>query len=704
MTDPGPAIPSALSQMPTAMPWDEVSGAMQTQTNRTTEFLRQLYDQLRQQNVELGELKRLCALQSAKLEEFQSTTEQRFGDVTRRLDALDEDRQRRWDEHLRLHDREQREHADALAAMSARQQRTEDVLAEEQVRRLELERGLDELGGRLQAEIASNASEKKTIRETVDELSENHNKLVIVMIKERLGRMRATAWWLKDLNLKGRIWGYFQKWLSWKNMTADERQAAEGKEMRAMQRLSVNKKMLMQRYFAHLQQFLKFAQRKRFLADRYRRAMRKLVYLDGKLTMRRYWGKLLSFLAVIDKERLERQKMNEQFAATLADISMKALTNRFLQRWIRFRYARAERARKLRNTDSMQDLSHNAVRSRFYKTLLRHLRWRQYRRKRAMAVGMLEQGSARKVLQKYIERLAAHARRVRRSLERRAAATALSTKNGQMHRRECWRKLVRHAAEATRQRRLAEQEGRLLETGRRVDILSTHVDVSLKTLSNTNNVLNKLVDRVISVDEQLDVLSREKVGKRELRFITGDSAGADSSSPRRHADPRSPSPTHQRQPRAYSSSVPAVAPPLAEHFDSLSRQDARHEELEREREQERAEQQRRQQEMEEKGERLERIVQSITAGEWPALGAAVPAPVPTPPPARGIQRPLVTPAAAPLPSSQPGRLGGPSPSSVDSADYSYQYRTEFQRLLAIEQAQLSGASTPLFQHSYYQMP
>ncbi len=45
---------------------------------------------------------------------------------------------------------------------------------------------------------------------------------------------------------------------------------------------------------------------------------------------------------------------------------------------------------------------------------------------------------------------------------------------------------------------------RRLELNRRIDNLGTQVDVGLKTLSNTNRVLNKLVDRLIAVYEQLD--------------------------------------------------------------------------------------------------------------------------------------------------------------------------------------------------------
>ncbi|KAJ9451962.1 putative cuticle collagen 75 [Diplonema papillatum] len=59
-------------------------------------------------------------------------------------------------------------------------------------------------------------------------------------------------------------------------------------------------------------------------------------------------------------------------------------------------------------------------------------------------------------------------------------------------------------------------DDKVKEMTRKCETLGVQVDVGLKTLSNTNSVLNKLVDRLISVDEQLDHLDREKVNRQEL--------------------------------------------------------------------------------------------------------------------------------------------------------------------------------------------
>eukprot|EP00756_Hemistasia_phaeocysticola_P065024 Hpha_TRINITY_DN8239_c0_g1::TRINITY_DN8239_c0_g1_i1::g.111892::m.111892 len=51
------------------------------------------------------------------------------------------------------------------------------------------------------------------------------------------------------------------------------------------------------------------------------------------------------------------------------------------------------------------------------------------------------------------------------------------------------------------------------------EALGAQVDVGLRTLSNTNSVLNKVVDRLINVDEQLDHLDKEKLSRADLQSM-----------------------------------------------------------------------------------------------------------------------------------------------------------------------------------------
>ena len=78
-----------------------------------------------------------------------------------------------------------------------------------------------------------------------------------------------------------------------------------------------------------------------------------------------------------------------------------------------------------------------------------------------------------------------------------------------------------------------DQDSQYDDMVKRCDTLGTQVDVGLKTLTNTNSVLNKLVDRLISVDEQLDHLDKDKVSRKEI----GSARMGPSQAPSRAASP-----------------------------------------------------------------------------------------------------------------------------------------------------------------------
>ncbi|KAJ9453014.1 hypothetical protein DIPPA_00955, partial [Diplonema papillatum] len=186
---------------------------------------------------------------------------------------------------------------------------------------------------------------------------------------------------------------------------------------------------------------------------------------------------------------------------------------------------------------------------------------------------------------------------------------------------------------------------------RKSDNLGTQIDVGLKTLSNTNSVLNKLVDRLIEVDRQLDGLEKEKISRREFSFITD---------PMRHpelleelppkvphmvqADPRtSPTPTH---------------PPLDDYVPAQM-STAHHQRLEQDRAYDQLSDARQSEEMERRGHGLGRFASEQRH------------PMATPPGG---------PARQPTPSSQR--------STVD--DFSQQLKAEFAKELMKEQAAYRG--------------
>eukprot|EP01063_Lacrimia_lanifica_P007680 TRINITY_DN14943_c0_g1_i1.p1 TRINITY_DN14943_c0_g1~~TRINITY_DN14943_c0_g1_i1.p1 ORF type:complete len:490 (+),score=93.55 TRINITY_DN14943_c0_g1_i1:71-1540(+) len=59
--------------------------------------------------------------------------------------------------------------------------------------------------------------------------------------------------------------------------------------------------------------------------------------------------------------------------------------------------------------------------------------------------------------------------------------------------------------------------GEVAAAGKKQEMLGSQVDITLTSLSNTNGVLNKMVDRLLRVDELLDALHREKADKTEGR-------------------------------------------------------------------------------------------------------------------------------------------------------------------------------------------
>ncbi|KAJ9468707.1 hypothetical protein DIPPA_16395 [Diplonema papillatum] len=91
--------------------------------------------------------------------------------------------------------------------------------------------------------------------------------------------------------------------------------------------------------------------------------------------------------------------------------------------------------------------------------------------------------------------------------------------------------------------------------------LNQQVEVSLQSLSNTNTVLNKVVDRVMSVEAEIEVLDRSKVSKRELNSVRTDRTQSPSRSsmplphqvipetmqPKEVSPSRHPSPVMERQ-------------------------------------------------------------------------------------------------------------------------------------------------------------
>eukprot|EP01065_Artemidia_motanka_P034042 TRINITY_DN4117_c1_g1_i1.p1 TRINITY_DN4117_c1_g1~~TRINITY_DN4117_c1_g1_i1.p1 ORF type:complete len:965 (+),score=332.14 TRINITY_DN4117_c1_g1_i1:91-2895(+) len=179
-------------------------------------------------------------------------------------------------------------------------------------------------------------------------------------------------------------------------------------------------------------------------------------------------------------------------------------------------------------------------------------------------------------------------RRRERRLQRRCAQE-LAGRSGKLAARQAFDRLRNHAQALDRQRdrdmlrylTVFFKGHSYEEVVKKVDSLGTQVDASLKTLANTNQVLHKLVERLISVDKQIDHLDKVKVARDELS--AGPARLPDpppAVPPPRVADPNTytamPAPSRHTPPANFRSAVspgsrPPVLPP-APAVDDAARQ------------------------------------------------------------------------------------------------------------------------------------
>ena len=176
---------------------------------------------------------------------------------------------------------------------------------------------------------------------------------------------------------------------------------------------------------------------------------------------------------------------------------------RYYRKLALFHKARATLKKKRNATDLLALVNGNALRRKCYGRLARYAtqgaRLRTRRRLQQKLAAELQGRSARSLAAQSYAALRNHARGQVRARER-----------------EVLRKVMDYLASTEDKEEAARVRESVDELRSRCDGLGGQVDVSLKTLTNTNSVLNKLVDRLISVDEQLDHLDKSKLDKGDL--------------------------------------------------------------------------------------------------------------------------------------------------------------------------------------------
>eukprot|EP01063_Lacrimia_lanifica_P027418 TRINITY_DN3846_c1_g1_i1.p1 TRINITY_DN3846_c1_g1~~TRINITY_DN3846_c1_g1_i1.p1 ORF type:complete len:862 (+),score=339.37 TRINITY_DN3846_c1_g1_i1:79-2664(+) len=631
----------------TAPAWENVEGAQSEMTN----FLRRMFDTMGQQHQALQQLQaEMRNMRTAQYEiqvvneenqrVYHDTQQQKMED---QMQSMQEQEQK-----LRLQRNAVEDQTAELRAQADRLEKIESdlgmkiQLAEDRAAAtaMGLESRLNEFGtktdetlarldddrSRLGHEVAQSFSreqiEKKTLRQLVHELALQHNKLCDIAKRERYGRLRLTGWVLADLNLKGVCRRFYQKWRSWTKMGHDLRQAVEGKETYAMVALTGIRRDIHRRYFNKLKLFVEWARKQHVKADRCCKAIRRLNYGFQLSILRRYYGKFGRYMDLVREERREFYSRSVELATGIQAISHRTLLRRYYDRIVGLRRKRAARRAKVERYLTFLNRCDDSLRQKYYDRVKVFYQWRKYQRQRLALANDLLEKTNKNVRRRYLERWARHAAMIRRFLERAAVSRALQTKNQQVLRREYWFLWSRYQRLREMQRERQETDNRFAEANRKTDNLSVQIDVGLKTLSNTNSVLNKLVDRLISVDSQLDILDKEKISRRELSLVTD---------PTRHPELEEPPP---RKPKRMTANDPRTSPaPEPKPFDDykpvvMQGSTARQVELERERELEQMQERQHNAEMENSAAQLEHLAHTVsqlgTPHTIPDASAAVP--------------------------------------------------------------------------------
>ena len=444
-----------------------------------------------------------------------------------------------------------------------------------------LERVEDDIGMQKEEIIRmdnTDQNDRQSLRQIVDRLAAMHNKSVHLSDRRELLAKRRTAWLLReDISIRPLLLlgPFFRKWI---------------KSVEQPMRL------IRQKYLTLAVNFTKCKQ--------FNRKERQLRFMHTKNTplLSLYWGKMIRFLKLIEEEREELVKV----AKMIEEIGRKNILERYLKKLMGKRNIRVQMKKKAEICEIRDQQFQRALLGSYFAKLSAYKQWEQHKRRQIKQSEDLRDRSFAIIRRKYMSKWARVIAMIRRGLEREAISRALLTKNAQLVRRDFYATLYRYRELRRSVRDKEEQDLRTAELHRRNDNLGTQIDVGLKTLSNTNSVLNKLVDRLIAVDQQLDTLEKDKVSRRELSFITD---------PGRHPEIEEPPPP---SPRRMTSRDPrtSVSPPMdpgtvGQYMPSVLESGERQRRLEEEMELERAEEARHAVELEQRTAELNSIARNI---------------------------------------------------------------------------------------------
>eukprot|EP01065_Artemidia_motanka_P015430 TRINITY_DN19252_c0_g1_i1.p1 TRINITY_DN19252_c0_g1~~TRINITY_DN19252_c0_g1_i1.p1 ORF type:complete len:645 (+),score=206.64 TRINITY_DN19252_c0_g1_i1:73-2007(+) len=312
---------------------------------------------------------------------------------------------------------------------------------------------------------------------------------------------------------------YLRSWMQFRERRLGERMALADvvAECRARVRPGVERvlrytlRQLLPRYWMRL---LLYSSKRARAKLRHRRALRRVQQTTRQERLRVCWR------ALADHRTRRRARRAEVRAGQRSSVDRMALES---YRIVLLRYygklARLERrgrARRQRVTLSQALLvsSGRLLCRRYWSTWSRWLgaiqAWQRRQRVRRDIAAQLSERTARGILTEWMTRLRRFAAE-RRALRDQEAIVARVTE------------MALQSEQSTTEAMLElkrETDTRVSELRSRHDVLGSQVDIGLGSLSNTNHVLNRIVDRLLVVDEHLDTLHKDKVGRAELAALT----------------------------------------------------------------------------------------------------------------------------------------------------------------------------------------
>eukprot|EP01065_Artemidia_motanka_P053458 TRINITY_DN991_c0_g1_i1.p1 TRINITY_DN991_c0_g1~~TRINITY_DN991_c0_g1_i1.p1 ORF type:complete len:766 (+),score=257.78 TRINITY_DN991_c0_g1_i1:62-2299(+) len=267
----------------------------------------------------------------------------------------------------------------------------------------------------------------------------------------------------------------------------------------------------------------------------------------GDTVLRRvYHGKALEWLSIKG-----RQKRRAALAAALSTQTNGGLIKLRYKMWAAAAARAASRWRRARTLHAVAAASDEGLR-RVY--LRKAAGWARQRHRQELTLTALSSVTAAAILRRYYAKLGNSSSRARKQRAKRKLVRELEFRLGKELTRRCFNKLRLCIGRAP-------APGSFSELADRCDTLGNQVEVSLKTLSNTNSVLSRVVDRLLEVDDQLEHLEREKADRQAGELVSPSHASPATARPQDSAarwddvSRQSTAPTQPPQPHRSSATL-----------------------------------------------------------------------------------------------------------------------------------------------------